>query len=372
MTAIHALAAMITRNLLIALRRPELLVQTMAVPVVVVALASVIFGASNSWPIALVDEDSSTGSHQFAQVINDTQGPTGSYFDIIETDARKAAELLHEGRLHLVITIPPGFDDTGIVEVATYNINTDAMKNIRLRVTTAANLYDSATNADQIAAIIDRERAEDVPRTAFMGGSAIILALLLGAALISANLYAVDSEHRTEKEIALTPLGSYIAGLGAAAAGWILAFVAAVPTVLVALAFGTRAGPGEVLQTSLVVLPAMAAAAGAGVLIAVRLRAHRVIQPVLILLALGSYFASGGFISVSALPPLARAFNAWWPPAYVFEWSNPLLHGFESRPGLAAIAAVSVAAFLGIGLAAAAAQRASRRKCGAWPVRAQH
>ncbi|MBD8507014.1 ABC transporter permease [Hoyosella sp. G463] len=361
MTALRALAAMITRNLRIALRRPELLVQTMAVPVVVVALASVIFGASNAWPIAVVDQASSTESRQFAQAINATQGPTGPYFDIIETDGTDAAELLEDGRLHLVITIPPGFEDTGIVEIATYNINTDAMKNVRLRVTTAANLYDSATSADQIVALIDKERAEDVPRTAFMGGSAIILALLLGAALISANLYAIDSEHRTEKEIALTPLGSYIAGLGAAAAGWILAFVAAVPTVLVALAFGTRAGPGEIVQTAVIVLPAIAAAAGVGVLIAVRLRTHRVIQPVLILLALGSYFASGGFISVSALPPLARALNTWWPPSYVFEWSNPLLHGFESGPTLVAVASVSLAAVLGIGLAAAAAQQASRR-----------
>ncbi|WP_278313971.1 ABC transporter permease [Lolliginicoccus levis] len=361
MTSLRALTAMITRNLRIALRRPELLVQTMAVPVVVVALASVIFGASNSWPIAVLDQAQSSESRQFAQAIADTQGPTGPYFDIIETDSTAAAEQLQDGRLHLAITIPADFDDTRAVEIATYNINTDAMKNVRLRVSTTANLYDTATNADQIVALIDKERAEDVPRTAFMGGSAIILALLLGAALISANLYAVDSEHRTEKEIALTPLGSYIAGLGAAAAGWLLAFVAAVPTVLVALAFGTRAGPDEILRTAMIVLPSLAAAAGAGVLIAVGLRTHRVIQPTLILLALGSYFASGGFISVSALPPLARGINTWWPPSYVFEWSNPLLHGFESRPALAAVASVSAAAVLGLALAAIAAQRASRR-----------
>ncbi|UFU04883.1 ABC transporter permease [Ruania halotolerans] len=362
MTALRALAAMTTRNLRIARRRPELLVQTMALPVVVLVLASLIFGASDSWPIAVVDEAETAQSRQLTHTIDETQGPTGHYFRVVETDATAAATQLLDGRLHMTITIPPDFDTTGVVEVATYNINTDAMKNVRLRVTTMANLFDSAAHADQITAIIDRAKPVDVPRTAFMGGSAVILALLLGAALISANLYAVDSEHRTEKEIALTPLGSYIAGLGAAAAGWILAFVATVPTVLVALAFGARAEPDDVFRATMIVLPATAAAAGVGVLVAVGLRTHRVIQPALILVALGSYFASGGFISVSALPPLARAINAWWPPVYVFEWSNPVLHGFTSSPALGAVASLCGATVLAVALAALAAQRASRRK----------
>ncbi|RZU62844.1 ABC transporter permease [Zhihengliuella halotolerans] len=361
LTTLRALGAMISRNLRIALRRPELLVQTMAVPVVVLSLASVIFGASDSWPIAVVDKSQSAASAQLARTIDDTRGPTGDYFRVVESDAEAASAQLAAGRLQLAITIPPDFEQSGTVEIATYNINSDAMKNVRLRVTTAANLYDGAADPDQVSAIIERVAPTDVQRTAFMGGSAVILALLLGAAMIAANLYAVDSEHRTQKEIALTPVGSYLAGLGAAAAGWILAFVAAVPTVLVALAFGTRAGFAEILQAAVIVAPAMAAAAGAGVVAAVLLRTHRIIQPTLILLALGSYFASGGFIPVSALPPLARGINTWWPPSYVFEWANPLLHGFESHAAPAMIGAVGLFAVVAAALAALSAQWASTR-----------
>ncbi|WP_407319301.1 hypothetical protein UQW22_02670 [Isoptericola halotolerans] len=111
-----------------------------------------------------------------------------------------------------------------------------------------------------------------------------------------------------------------------------------------------------------IVLPAIVATAGVGVLAAVLLGTHRAIQPVLILLALGSYFASGGFVPVSGLPPLARAVNTWWPPSYVFEWANPLLHGFTSRPSAAVVAAAVVAAALAVILAAVATQRANRRK----------
>lgn len=304
MTTLRALAAIIARNLRIARRRPELFVQTMAVPVVVLALAAVLFGADDAWPIAVVDESDTATSQQLTQIIDDTAGPTGTYFRVVESDAERAAEQLSAGRLHMVITVPEDFEHSGAIDIATYNINTDAMKNIRLRVSTMANTFDLDNGGDQVTAIIDRVAPEDVPRTGFMGGSAIILALLLGAAMISANLYAVEREHRTEKEIALTPLGSYIAGLGAAVAGGTFAFVAAIPTALVALAFGTRTGWAELVQASIVVLPATAAAAGVGVILAVLLRTHRIIQPTLILLALGSYFASGGFMPVSALPAL--------------------------------------------------------------------
>lgn len=107
---------------------------------------------------------------------------------------------------------------------------------------------------------------------------------------------------------------------------------------LLALAFGTRATPANMVQTAAIVAPAVLAAA-LGVLAAISLRTHRLIQPTILLTALGSYFASGGFIPVPALPPLAREVAAWWPASYVFEWANPVLHGFATHPSLPSIAA---------------------------------
>lgn len=48
MSHLHALLAVTRRNLIVALRRPDLLIQTMAVPVVVLGLASIIFGATDA------------------------------------------------------------------------------------------------------------------------------------------------------------------------------------------------------------------------------------------------------------------------------------------------------------------------------------
>lgn len=344
MTRINALLALVLRDLRIASRRIDLLIQTMAVPVVVLGLASIIFGASDAWPIAVIDKANTPESQAVVHAIDDSRGATGPYFETITTDANTATALLQEGRLHLVVTIPADFETSHTIQTQTYNINTDAMKNVRLRLDVAANLHDQPHGLNAVTAELDKAKPHDVTRTAFMGGSAVILALLLGAALISANLYAVDAEHRTRKELALTPLGISQAGLGAAIAGTILAIPAALPTLALALAFGTRTTFDNLLQASLIVLPAMLAAAGLGVLAATALKTHRAIQPTLILLALGSYFASGGFIPVPSLPPLARTIATWWPPSYIFEWTNPVLHGFQGNPTGTAIAITVTAA----------------------------
>ena len=357
----RALLAVTVRNLRIARRRPDLLVQTMAVPVVILGLASIIFGATDAWPIAVVDNSNSPQSTAVRQALADTRGATGPYFRTITTDETEAQHLLEQGRIHLAITIPADFPQTRRLETQSFNINTDAMKNVRLRLSTMANLHDQRAGLLGATVRLDKVKPVDVTRTAFMGGSAVILAILLGAALVSANLFALDTEHRTRKEMALTPVGAGHAAAGAALAGTLLALPAALPTMALAWSFGTRTTWTNLVQSGAIVLPAAFACAGAGVLVAVALRTHRLIQPVIILVALGSYFASGGFIPVPALPPLARALDVWWPPSYVFEWVNPVLHDFAAQPSTTAINLSWVAAGLLSGCAVAAAQRSLRR-----------
>ncbi|MDV3222984.1 ABC transporter permease [Intrasporangium sp.] len=344
MTQLTALLAITLRNLRIAIRRPDLLVQTMAVPVVVLGLASIIFGGTDAWPIAVIDRSHGSDARAVVTATEEVRGATGPYFRTITTDPRLADRLLREGRIQLVLTIPEGYPADRQVEARTFNINTDAMKNVRLRLTTMANLHDRLESVAGVTARIDKARPDDVTRAAFMGGSAVILALLLGSALIAANLFALDTEHRTRKEVALTPVGGHQAAAGAVLAGWILSLATAVPIIVLALAFGTRASLGDLGQAALVVLPSALTAAAVGVLAAMALRTHRLIQPTLILLALGSYFASGGFMPVSALPPLARGLATWWPPAYTFEWSNPVLHGVTPHPASGALVALAAAA----------------------------
>ncbi len=361
MTLMHALVAVVRRNLAIATRRKDLIVQTVAVPIVVLTLASIIFASGDAWPVAVVDKDGSTESARFLEALHDTEGALGPYYDVVETDEDSAAEQVAEGRLQLVVEIPAGFSASNTVEVTTYNINTDTMKNVRLRLTTTANLYDEVSGADQLHATIAKARAEDVPRAAFMGGSAIILALLLGSTLIAANIFAMEEEIRTTKELVLTPLGAPLGAVGAALSACLLAVATAIPTAVTAVLFGFRPDPAGLAGAFLIVGPAMLAAGGLGVMLAQLMRTHRAIQPVVIMAAIGTYFAAGGFIPVGGLPPAARQFASVWPPSYVFEWSNPVVHGFERGTSWWALGALAAAVATGLALAWWAGLRETRR-----------
>jgi ABC-type multidrug transport system permease subunit len=362
MSRVHALLAVIGRNLRIARRRPDLTVQTVAVPMVVLGLASIIFGATDAWPTALTDGDDTAASRQVVRALEDTHGSRGPYYALSRTSEGAASELVRSGRGQLSVHMPPGFAEDQTLRVTTYNINTDAMKNVRLRLDVTANLYDDRAGHQQLHATITKARPVDVSRTAFMGGSAIILALLLGSTLIAANLFAMEQEIRTTKELVLTPLGAGIGAAGAAAAAIVLAVLTAVPTGLMALAFGFRAGAGELLCFAAILIPAMIAGGGLGVLLAQLLRTHRAIQPTVILASLGTYFAAGGFIPVPGLPPAARGFSAWWPPSYVFEWANLQVHSFATHLRLSHLAVLLAAACVGAALAGLAGAREARRQ----------
>jgi ABC-2 type transport system permease protein len=363
-TYLWALLATVARNLRIARRRPDLIVQTVAVPVVVLGLASIIFGATDAWPVAVVDDDRSAASAEFVRALHDTHGVSGGYFRVVTTDADTATRLVHDGRLHLVVRIPADFDTGGRVEITTYNINTDAMKNVRLRIVQTANLFDAHAGHARVSAVLRTARPDSVPRTAFMGGSAILLALLLGSLLIAANLFAMEQEIRTTKELVLTPVGATAGAVGSAVAAMLLALATAVPTAVMAWLFGFRPDPAGVLTALAVAVPAMVAAAGTGVLVAQALRTHRAIQPLVILAALATYFAAGGFMPVAGLPPAARLFSALWPPAYVFEWANPALHGFAGAVAAQRQGWLWLAAAVGVAAAAWSGAREARRPAG--------
>ena len=80
------------------------------------------------------------------------------------------------------------------------------------------------------------------------------------------------------------------------------------------------------------------------------LRDYRTVQPLLGVLMAGSFFASGGYGSVSTLPPAVRTFNMFWPPAYVFETMQRWMHSAALVDVSSAIIPTLIAALIGMGL----------------------
>lgn len=328
----------------------------MLLPIVMMLITTVLFGfGGDEWNVALVNQGDGPEARRFERTIEESRSNISPYFRIVARDAGEARKLVRDGRLQMAVTIPEDFDrrvargEPPVVRTRLFNINTDMTKNVRLRLQHAIQRY--AVQKGEAPVVVEQftTRAEDVWRREFIAAGAVILAVLVGATLNTAIVVAREWERGTVKEIQLAPrpvaaviTGKLAAGLFAAAANVAVALVFAVTV------FGLRIPPDRWLPLFGMGLLAALASAGVGLGIGAWLKDYRAIQPLVLVTLAGSFFASGGYGSVATLPPAVRAFDAFWPPAYVFEGMQSLMHRAEMPDQGALWAGMAVAAVLGV------------------------
>lgn len=315
-------------------RDRQALVGPMLIPLVLMLICTVLFGyGGDEWNIGLVVESQGAQAQRFAQTIETLRGNISPYFRIITRDPAEAKRLVEEGRLQMVITIPADFDqhlnagEPPLIQTQLFNINTDMMKNVRLRLERAIQDFEVARDAAPVVVEQFTTRPEDVWRRAFIAGGALIVALLVGASLNTAIIVAREWERNTSKEIRLAPhalaaivTGKIIAGLIAAAAN------VAVTLLVAVTLFGLNIPMDRWLLLLGVGFAIAVSAASLGLGLGAWLRDYRTLQPLLLVTAAGSFFAAGGYGSIATLPPTVRTFDIFWPPAYVFETMQAIMH----------------------------------------------
>lgn len=326
----YAIIAVYKRNVKLLRWQKQLLVTPFILPIVVLILVSTIMGGSDSWSIGLTDKSDTDDSHALIDSFESIHSELEPYFDVVETHPEKAQKAVEDGRLHMAITIPEDFEDTNKVYTDTYNINTDMMKNVKLRLEHGL-LKEMVSRDDlQVKTKLKTEKPFAVPRSDFFAGSAFLLSLMLSATIVAANLFSFDRENRTRKEILLTPVNVHVAGYGIMLTAGTVAVLASIPTLLLGV-FAFELDLNHLTQVYLVMIPVMFMCATLGMVIAHFLKRFHIIQPIIIITFIGTFFATGGFAGVSMLPPIARSFSNFWPFSYIFEWLNPLLHGFSTH-----------------------------------------
>lgn len=319
-------------------RDRQALFAPLLLPIVLLFIATVLFGfGGDQWNIGLVDKSGGSYAASLTRAVENSESNITPYFTIVTRDDDEARQLVKEGRIHLVITIPEDFDlaiesgRTPILETQTYNINTDMMKNARLRLDRvlqdwAAELGHSPITVDQVTT-----REDDIWRRSFIGGSAVILAVLVGAALNTALIMAREWEHRTAKELQLAPRARISIIAGKIITGLLTGMASTAITLLFATTvFGLRIPPERIPMLLLYAGLAAIGFAGLGLAVGAWFRDYRAVQPLILVTLAGSFFAAGGFSSVPTLPAGVRAFDQYWPPSWVFEIINN--HTFMATP----------------------------------------
>ncbi|PYC71602.1 ABC transporter permease [Micromonospora arborensis] len=349
MSILRAILAVFHRNLLLLRRERALIIQVVIVPSAMLILSTMVYGGvGDAYPVALVNQSSSAAGQQAEQAVRDAHSDIGPYFRIVTTDLAEARDELSWGRLHAVIVIPPDYDQTHRIQVDSFNVNSDAAKNYRGRIELAVNSIN-ASGALDVELAKQTEHPDDVWRAAYLGGSSILLAWFFGSMLIAANLMLVEREYRTRKEILLTPLPIAAAGGGIILSAVLMATVMSLLPLALSYAIGHfEVSPGRLLGVYFGFLPVMVACAAFGLVLGYLLRHFRAAQPVVTLGAIMTFFVCGGFSRMAYLPEAAQAFARWWPFTPIFEWYNPVIHGFAdlSAGRLTAVIAAAVVGLL--------------------------
>lgn len=349
MPKLRATAAIYRRSLKLIRRRPSLVAQTMILPTAVLLLvASVFGGGGDEWPVAVVNDSPSQLAGAVEGTIGEVESTITPYFDVQRYSIEEAQELVRKGRLHMLIHIPPDFEEERRLATHVFNVNTDATKNVRLRLDYALNLVERPAAVMRTELQLSQPHA--VWRSAFIGGSAVLLALLLGSILTAANLVVFEHGQRTHSEMRLSPLGWPTAGVAIVAASVTTALTAAtMPLVLSILLFNLEINIRNLAEALAVSIPLLVGLAGLGIFLGATLRAFRSVQPLVVMAALLTFFGGGGFVGTAMLQPAAQSFADWWPLSRIFSWLNPILHGFQP-PGQTEMI-IGGAAFCLLGLA---------------------
>lgn len=344
-TAVRATWSVHTRDLRLLMRDHSLVAQTFILPTAILLLVASVFGGSGGdrWPVAVVDESGHASGARVVQALADAESGITPYFALHHmSDLRAAREAVEAGRMHLLVHLPPDFETDEVVRTFVHNVNTDAMKNVRQRLD-----YAVVTEHPDFAGVrmdVDRP-AVAVWRSAYIGGSAVLLALLLGALLVPANLLAFEREHRTRPAALLTPVGPAAAGLGHVLTGVVAAVAASLlPLAVSIVAFNLDISWPRLAGVYAALLPLLVGLGGAGILIGHVLRTFSNIQPAIVIGTLVTFFGAGGFVATTMLHPALQRFADIWLPSRLFTWFNPVLHGFTQFTGgqLAAFAAAAV------------------------------
>ncbi|HEY7485967.1 MAG TPA: ABC transporter permease [Streptosporangiaceae bacterium] len=327
---LHAILATFRRDLLLLRRQRALVIQAVIVPLAMLILATMVYGGvGDSYPIALANESNSPQGRAAEQAIRNVRSDITPYFTIIETDPAKARDDLRWGRINVLVVIPHDFAQTRRLQLESFNVNADAAKNYRGRLEMAVNQMPGGTGGLTITDKVNRAEPHTVWRSAFLGGSSVLLALWFGALLVASNLFVLEREGRTRKEILLTPLSPVASGIGNIMATVVVSLLFSLPPL--GLAYWIAhfdVGLGRLLLAYLGMLPTMVACAGIGLLAGHLLKYFRASQPVVTLGSIVTFFVCGGFSMVAYLPPAARVFSVGWPFSRIFTWFNPFLQGF--------------------------------------------
>lgn len=304
-------------------------------------------------PTAVVLQERGPLARQFV-----TQMEHAHSFIIRETSAQQARQLLQQGSIVAIVTIPPDFDqrlregEHISLPVEVNNLNADFTNDIRRAIPLTITQFYARVFPDQV---VVQAREHDVqPRDTnyiqYLSVSIVVIALLIGGVLQTGINTAREYESGTMKVLLLSPASRWATLLGKTLGAGILALASLLGVLAVVIVLlGVRpAHWAELTVFSLLLLLTFLAI---GQLIGTWLQRRLAVIPLTLGLSLPLFFVSGAFGPPQWGNPIVAAVAQVMPVYYAIGVFQHAFHGFTvipQSPGVAAavLLAFSVASFV--------------------------
>src|SRR5579872_4977561 len=229
------------------------------VPLNVLILLSLFVLGGGHAPTAVVMNDTGPYAQQFYTAMDHAHS-----FSLQKASASQAEQLIQEGHIVAVVTIPANFD-TQVrqnqpvqVGVQINNLNTDFTNDIRRAVPLSITSF-YAKAYPNVVTITPNEidlHAQDTDYIPYLTVSILVIGLVLAGILQSGTAAAREYENETIKELLLSPARRWAVILGKILGAFVMS-IASVIVVLCVLIFVIRVWPahwGEVIGVTLLCL----------------------------------------------------------------------------------------------------------------------
>lgn len=300
------------------------------VPVNFLILLSLFVLSGGQAPTAVVMNDSGPYAQQFYSAMSRAHS-----FRLQKASATEAEQLIQQGRIVAVVTVPAEFDQRVRanqpvqVNVQINNLNTDFTNDIRRAVPLSITTFYAKAFPNVVTVVpqeIDQYQ-QDTDYIPYLTVSILVIALVLGGLLQSGTAAAREWENATMKELLLSPASRWAVMLGKMLAALTMS-LAAVIVVLAVLIFVIGVRPvhwGETLGFTLLTLSIFIAL---GTLLGTVLKQRQAFIGLAFGTSIPLFFLSGAFGPISFNVPVLQVIAQIFPVYYAIVILQHAFHNF--------------------------------------------
>jgi ABC-2 type transport system permease protein len=319
------------------LRHSPLFVALAVTQAVTLILLVSLFGISGAMaPTALINNDGGPYADLFIQKLDAAHHS----FALRKMDRKSAWKALRQGHIVAIITIPAGFSyaienrrGSQVVHVDIDNINTDMTEDIKRALPSAIGAFGRAIKAPDIRVVTAEHDLlpYDTGFIPYLAVSALVLAALVIAGILSGTVVAREFETGTVRLLALAPISVLVPLIGRVLATMVVSILSVgVSAVVVVYCFGiTPLYPWHlvaVLLFSIVIFSCLGVALGAAV------RRTLPVTTLVFGLALPMYLVSSSYEPQRFDGPLVWAVAHLSPMYYAVGIAEHAVHGLIVNP----------------------------------------